>query len=216
MDKVYIVVIYLLYCHWKGNIMTNELSIEKIFEKPLYKNIMFMIVRSTQIGEKIKFHHICSKICVNHGYDTEKLKRLNDFFMINKKAINIAIKRHKDAFESGKIKKQTYDEFVKWVSSKESFLDSPFFDKTIKFDRKVYLSRYLKRLQDNINPRIVEKKHDRRGSYYIATEYGIASFYRYIIKDFLDKHFPDDQLFNLIHTMLLLSKNKSISFYSKI
>ena len=184
--------------------MSKELNCENIYENPLYRNVMYLILRSTTSGKKIKFQYLNYKLVKAHGItDLNKIQKIKDFYRFDKKAIEIVETKSKKGYKENKIQKITYERLLKKVN--RTMFDSVFFDKTAKFNIKSSLSNYLNRLQ-KINPKLIEKKHDRSGSYYIATEEGIASFYRFFHKEILKKYVPVDKLelslYNLLKVMV--------------
>jgi len=177
----------------------KNLTIQDVFQKDIYKNMIYLIDRYS--GE-IEFKHLRYALVKKNDLSNKEIDKIKIFFNPNREIVKLTEKKIKNS----KLKDETKQEIIKKIN--RSSLDSSFFKNNVKLSTKQNLYNHLDKIKKL--GLIYSYKKKKKHPCYFITRKGHIYFIRYMIKNNFDNFFPDSKLDTLIICILALEKGKKI------
>jgi len=185
----------------------RHLSIEDVFKKQKYRNIMYLISTYSDFhpDKKLKFIHLRYALCKNPGLnlDNKLEKDLKDFF--NNPFHDRLIKDFNKQYKKGIITKQELEALIKQLGETE--LDRlkkyGWLTDETKFSTFQTLSNALARIE---KLGLINRLNDKKGhKYYMITERGLDESTKYFIRWYMDNYLTGDKLEQLRYYAMILN-----------
>ena len=174
----------------------RKLSVNDIFTKNHYRNILFLIDIANKYGQKITLHHLKYALVKNHEIDlrNKKIKQnLDNFFS---SVVQDEIKEHFTIlYKIGEISKSEFKNKIT-KNSITQLREYGWLNENNKYTTVQNLVNHLAKLK---NLDIIKSKKDRkkRYPYYLMTKKGMKEFHKFYLKFQIDK-MSDDEINKLL------------------